>query len=344
MHEDAAAAGAGRRHAVGHRRRAQRARAERDGARARAQGRRDQAGGGRSRSPSGPASSAFAGALKVTAAVVAVGAVVGAGVYVVSALLVEAGAGARARGARRRARRRRPRRAPPAEVDVPRRWSTPPRAPSKRRAPVAPAPAPVENASSLKEETALLGAANAALARGDVKRALSLLDDYDRRPGAGLLVQERDGDRHPRLLRRGPRRRGARGSTTVPRPLAALAARRARRRLVRRQRRPGAPDALSGPCRAGSRLLAALAAVAVAAGAGCDAGKTKLIGNDDPVARCLVPPAAPPAGTPRSTRSTSTRTASRCMSSAAVSDTALASACTDRRQHGALPRRRPRRR
>ena len=42
----AAAAGAGRRHAVGHRRRAHRARAERDGARACAQGRRDQAGGG----------------------------------------------------------------------------------------------------------------------------------------------------------------------------------------------------------------------------------------------------------------------------------------------------------
>jgi len=52
---------------------------------------------------------------------------------------------------------------------------------------------PVETVSSsgLKEETALLGAANAALARGDVKQAQSLLADYDRRPGAAMLSQER---------------------------------------------------------------------------------------------------------------------------------------------------------
>jgi len=61
----------------------------------------------------------------------------------------------------------------------------------KHRAPAAPAPVPVENVSSLKEETALLGAANAALARGDVKRALSALDDYDRRSGSAVLAEER---------------------------------------------------------------------------------------------------------------------------------------------------------
>ena len=49
----------------------------------------------------------------------------------------------------------------------------------------------MENVSSLKEETALLGGANAALARGDVKRALSALDEYDHRPGSGLLAEER---------------------------------------------------------------------------------------------------------------------------------------------------------
>ena len=140
----------------------------------------------------GPATSAFAGALKVTAAVVAVGSVVGAGVYVVPRY-VSKPAPVRAPAPRVAA--------PPApvfipevsspEIAVPERVVTPPRAPSKRRVAAAPAPAPVENASSLKEEIALLGAANAALGRGDFKRALSLLDDYDRRPGAGLLSQER---------------------------------------------------------------------------------------------------------------------------------------------------------
>ena len=64
----------------------------------------------------------------------------------------------------------------------------------KHHAPVAAPPVAVENVSSsfgLKEETALLGAANAALAHGDVKRALSLLDDYDHRPGAAQLAEER---------------------------------------------------------------------------------------------------------------------------------------------------------
>ena len=135
-----------------------------------------------------PATTAFAGALKVTAAVVAVGSVVGAGVYVVPRY-VSKPAPVRAPAPRVAAQPAPvfiPEVSPP-EIAVPER--VPPRA--KRRVAAAPAPAPVENASSLKEEIALLGAANAALGRGDFKRALSLLDDYDRRPGAGLLSQER---------------------------------------------------------------------------------------------------------------------------------------------------------
>lgn len=57
---------------------------------------------------------------------------------------------------------------------------------------VRPAPAaPVASASALAEETSLLGAANTALAHRDVASALALLDDYDHRPGAGVLAEER---------------------------------------------------------------------------------------------------------------------------------------------------------
>ena len=140
-----------------------------------------------------PATSAFAGALKVTAAVVAVGSVVGAGVYVVPRYVSKPAAvhAPAPRVAAHPAPAFIPAAPPPAEIAVPERVVTAPRAHSKRRVAAAPAPAPVENASSLKEEIALLGAANAALGRGDFKGALSLLDDYDRRPGAGLLAQER---------------------------------------------------------------------------------------------------------------------------------------------------------
>jgi len=96
---------------------------------------------------------------------------------------------------------------------------------------------------------------------------------------------------------------------------------------VRRQRRPGALDALSVAVRSGSRLVAAFAAVGLAAGAGCDAGKTKLIGHDDPVARCLLPPTAPPAGTPAFYQKYLDGYGIPVQSSAAVSDTALTSAC-----------------
>ena len=135
----------------------------------------------------GPASSAFAGAIKVTAAVVAVGAVVTAGAYVLPKY------SSKAAPARPVAAHVAPVASAPAVVTLPAEAPVaPPRHVAIRhRAPAAPAPAPVENVSSLKEETALLGAANAALARGDVKRALSALDDYDRRPGSGVLAEER---------------------------------------------------------------------------------------------------------------------------------------------------------
>jgi hypothetical protein len=45
-------------------------------------------------------------------------------------------------------------------------------------------------ANRLAEETALLASANAELQRGDARRALSLLDDYDRRYPSGVLREE----------------------------------------------------------------------------------------------------------------------------------------------------------
>jgi hypothetical protein len=55
------------------------------------------------------------------------------------------------------------------------------------------APARVEAvapANRLAEETALLASANAELRRGDARRALSLLDDYDHRYPSGVLREE----------------------------------------------------------------------------------------------------------------------------------------------------------
>jgi len=135
----------------------------------------------------GPASSAVAGVLKMTAAVVTVGAVVTAGVYVGPKYFSKPVRPAPARVATHAAPVVK---APPVEFDVP-APVPPPRVHIKHRAPVAAPVTPVESVSSLKEETALLGTANAALARGDVKRALSALDEYDHRPGASLLSEER---------------------------------------------------------------------------------------------------------------------------------------------------------
>jgi hypothetical protein len=136
------------------------------------------------------ATSAFAGAVKLTAAMVAVGTVVGAGVYVYPRVASKPAA-VHTHAAKVAARPAPVVQVPPVEIEAPVPVITPPRAPAKRRAPVAAPPVAVENVSGLKEETALLGEANAALARGDVKRALSLLADYDRRPGAAMLSQER---------------------------------------------------------------------------------------------------------------------------------------------------------
>jgi hypothetical protein len=74
------------------------------------------------------------------------------------------------------------------------------------------------------------------------------------------------------------------------------------------------------------RLAAALLATAAAA-AGCDAGKTKLIGSNDVAASCLVTPSAPPAGTNAFYAKYLDGNGVPVLSSAAVSDTALASAC-----------------
>jgi hypothetical protein len=137
-----------------------------------------------------PASTALAAVAKVTAAVVAVGAVVSTGVYVYPRYIAKQDVSRPAAHVAPRAPAARP--LPPVDapavvVDAP---AAPARAPSKRRVAAAPAPV-VESASALKEETALLAGANAALGRGDVKRALALLDDYDRRPGSGVLAEER---------------------------------------------------------------------------------------------------------------------------------------------------------
>jgi hypothetical protein len=93
--------------------------------------------------------------------------------------------------------------APPAPVVVPAAPSVEPSAPAVE--PPAPASRPVHRArvapathaeaaitpvNHLAEETALLASANAELRRGDARRALALLDDYDRRYPAGVLREE----------------------------------------------------------------------------------------------------------------------------------------------------------
>jgi hypothetical protein len=139
----------------------------------------------------GPASSAFAGALKLTAAVVAVGTVVGAGVYAYPRIATKRAPvhAPVVRAAPAPAPAVMP--PPPVAIEITAPVVTTARVPARRHAHVAAAPAPVENVSGLKDETALLGAANGALARGDVKRALAVLDEYDRRPGSAMLAEER---------------------------------------------------------------------------------------------------------------------------------------------------------
>jgi len=136
----------------------------------------------------GPTASALAGATKVTLVVAAVGTVVGAGAYKAGLLPLPKQTAHVAVHARPSA--------PPVRVAVVAPPPAPVVAPVEKPAPVRrhvrPAPAaPVASASALAEETSLLGAANTALAHRDVASALALLDDYDHRPGAGVLAEER---------------------------------------------------------------------------------------------------------------------------------------------------------
>src|SRR5262249_44917695 len=109
----------------------------------------------------GPTASAFASAAKVTVAVVAIGPAGGAGVYVYPRFSAKPASRPTVQHvAARPARVEMP---APAEIPAPAPAPVPSRPHVKHHAPVAAPPVAVENVSSLKEETALLGAANAAL-------------------------------------------------------------------------------------------------------------------------------------------------------------------------------------
>lgn len=69
------------------------------------------------------------------------------------------------------------------------------------------------------------------------------------------------------------------------------------------------------------------AIAAAAGGAACDAGKTKLIGSDNPAARCDEPPTAPPAGIDPFYEKYLDARGLPVLSTADVSDTALRTAC-----------------
>ncbi|HLK91750.1 MAG TPA: hypothetical protein VKZ18_17800 [Polyangia bacterium] len=141
---------------------------------------------------------ALAGAVKAVVVAVVVVGVAGAGVYV------------RQHQARRH--RAQPDRlaaavAAPSSPDVSPEPSlapalAPPAAPAERPSAAPSAvrrrsrPGPVQSAApvarvDLAEEVRLLGAANGALARHDVVSARALLAEYDRRPGVGVLAEER---------------------------------------------------------------------------------------------------------------------------------------------------------
>ena len=73
--------------------------------------------------------------------------------------------------------------------------------------------------------------------------------------------------------------------------------------------------------------IAMLFAIAAAGTAGCDAGKTKLIGSDSPAASCDEAPAAPPAGVDPFYDKYLDARGLPVLSTADVSDTALRTAC-----------------
>ena len=128
----------------------------------------------------GPASSALASAAKLSLAVATVGTVVGAGIYALPRQALQPAPIHASAPIARRAPAPPPAEKPAAPAVVP--------APTPRRHAHA---APVDTTSALAQETALLGAANTALAHHDVASALALLDDYDRRAGTGILTEER---------------------------------------------------------------------------------------------------------------------------------------------------------
>jgi hypothetical protein len=140
----------------------------------------------------GPTASALAGATKVTLVVAAVTTVVGAGAYKTGLLrLHDAPAPVVARVAKRNLNTS-PAPRPQENETAPAPVAAPPERPAPARRHLRPAPAaPTASASALAEETSLLGAANTALAHRDVASALALLDDYDHRPGSGILAEER---------------------------------------------------------------------------------------------------------------------------------------------------------
>jgi hypothetical protein len=146
-----------------------------------------------------PATSALAGALKVTLVAVAVGSTVVGGFYAVPRVLHrQAHAPADHHEIARAPVAPAPVAVEPAPVAVadfaPAAEMPPPPSPLRahHRARVAPAVEANPDASDLAGETALLSAANAALARHDVAHAAALLSAYDRQRVPSLLGEERE--------------------------------------------------------------------------------------------------------------------------------------------------------
>ena len=147
-----------------------------------------------------PATSALAGALKATLVAVAVGSTVVGSFYAVPHVL--------GRHAHRPASHHEVTRAPvaptpvaalnePADMTVadlepPAETPPPPVVRVHHRARVAPAVEANPDASDLAGETALLSAANSALARHDIAHAAALLAAYDRQRAPSLLGEERE--------------------------------------------------------------------------------------------------------------------------------------------------------
>lgn len=96
----------------------------------------------------------------------------------------------------------------------------------------------------------------------------------------------------------------------------------------RRKRHSLDPAAKLGPMDAlpASRTVLAAVAFAVSVGGGCDAGKTKIIGSDDPAASCNVA-AAPPVGVDGFYQRYRDANGIPVLASAAVDDSAVAAAC-----------------